>query len=89
MEFKIEKNTCYTLDINNVDNNFKEDVTMENNIPKKIYKAIHKRNSIDDYYLIDEFSGYLLKEAHSLELSNDIMTVNEFIELLPEFHYEG
>ena len=62
---------------------------MENNIPKKIYKAIYKRNSIDDYYLIDEFSGYLLKEAHSLDLSNDIMTVNEFIELLPEFHYEG
>lgn len=62
---------------------------MESNIPKKIYKAVYKRGIISDYVLIDEFSGYLLKEAHSLELSNDIMTVNEFIELLPKFHYEG
>lgn len=62
---------------------------MENNIPKRIYKAIYKHNNIDDYYLIDEFSGYLLKENHILELSNNIMTVDEFIELLPEFHYEG
>lgn len=62
---------------------------MENNIPKKIYKAVYKRGIISDYVLIDEFSGYLLKENHTLELSNDIMTVNEFIKLLPDFHYEG
>lgn len=72
-----------------IHNNCEFICVMENNIPKKIYKAIFKRNSIDDYYLIDEFSGYLLKEEHSLELSNDLMTVDEFIELLPEFHYEG
>ena len=62
---------------------------MENNIPKKIYKATYKRDNIDNYYLIDEFSGYLLKEDHVLSLSNDIMTVEQFIGLLPEFHYEG
>ena len=59
---------------------------LENNIPKTIYK----RDRFEDYYLIDEFSGYLLKREHSLDIGDNlIITVNEFINLLPEFQYTG
>lgn len=58
----------------------------ECNIPKKIYKRIEKRNRPVSYTLIDEFSGYLLKNQ-VINQNNVTFIVNEFLNLMPEFIY--
>lgn len=59
----------------------------ERNIPKKIYKRYKKKNQPVLYQLIDEFSGYLLKEEHVIGEQNCIYDVDVFISKLPEFSY--
>ena len=46
----------------------------DNNIPKKIY-----RRSKKEYYLTDEFSGYLLEDNKTL-LHNKVVLVDELLQ---------
>lgn len=56
----------------------------EYNIPKKVYKR--KRNK---YHLIDEFSGYLLKDNQT-SLHGQITTVEEFLKsITPAYNVEA
>ena len=59
---------------------------LDNNVPKQIYKQIKKRRTID-YLLTDSFSGRLLNTRHQIHPSQEVMTVRDFLALLPLFSY--
>lgn len=67
-----------SVDLSNLFNTLPEDVLFicekDNDIPKKIY-----RRSNREYYLTDEFSGYLLKD-NKTHLNNEVVLVNEFLQ---------
>lgn len=56
-------------------------------IPKQIYKQKKNKRNVD-YELIDSFSGRLLNDKHCIKPTQNIMTVQQFIALLPPFNYE-
>lgn len=52
----------------------------DNGVPKKVYEKRGKT-----WRLVDEFSGYILKENHKTSINNRAVKVQELLESLPPF----
>lgn len=62
---------------------------LENKVPKKVFVKFYQKKLKREYWgLIDEFSGYIMKEKHKLSddlLAKGIVTMGEFTEFYKGF----
>ena len=62
---------------------------LENKVPKKVFVKFYQKKLKREYWgLIDEFSGYIMKEKHKLSddlLAKGIVTMGEFTEFYKDF----
>ncbi len=89
-KYSLQDNSELSINDNSIDlSDISYICVLENKVPKKVFVKLYQKKLKREYWgLIDEFSGYIMKEKHKLTddlLTKGIVTMGEFTEFYKDF----
>ncbi len=90
IKYSLQDNSELSINDNSIDlSDISYICVLENKVPKKVFVKFYQKKLKREYWgLIDEFSGYIMKEKHKLTddlIAKVIVTMGEFTEFYKDF----